>query len=99
MRKSDFEFKYLGSCPSCETGFGSRNASVIKKKPDMSHIYAQCPNCKSSVSVFVFRSRIGFVTTVGILTDMQKEDILRLKRVRPISADDVLELHKILENS
>ncbi|MEX2145190.1 MAG: hypothetical protein WD712_02325 [Candidatus Spechtbacterales bacterium] len=99
MRKSDFEFKYLGSCPSCEAGFGSRDASVINKKSDLSQIYAQCPNCKSSVSVFVFRSNIGFITTVGILTDMQKEDILRLKKAKPITADDVLELHKFLESS
>lgn len=42
---------------------------------------------------------MGFVTTVGTLTDMTKKDLMRYDNLQPISADDILELHKILENS
>ncbi|MDX1608226.1 MAG: hypothetical protein R3251_03385 [Candidatus Spechtbacterales bacterium] len=41
---------------------------------------------------------MGFITTIGMLTDMTKGDIEKFKDKKPISADDVLELHKSLEN-
>lgn len=97
MRKTDYEFKYLGSCPVCGEAFTARNASVISRKEDLTNVYAQCRECKSSVCLYVIKSVMGFVTTIGTLTDMTKKDLVRYEKLSPISADDVLELHKILE--
>ncbi|MDX1535658.1 MAG: hypothetical protein R3346_02790 [Candidatus Spechtbacterales bacterium] len=97
MRKTDQEFKYLGSCPVCGEAFKARGASVISKKNDISNVYAQCSDCKSSVSIYVIKSVMGFVTTIGTLTDMTKKDLMRYDELKPISADDILEIHKILE--
>lgn len=97
MRKTDYEFKYVGSCSVCSTAFEARNAHILVRKPDMSHVYAQCFKCKSSAIVYVLKSGTGFITTIGMLTDMTKEDIEKFKKMKPISADDVLELHRALE--
>lgn len=97
MRKTDYEFKYLGSCPVCGEAFTARGSSVISRKNDMTNVYAQCSDCKSSVSLYVIKSAMGFVTTIGTLTDMTKKDLMRYDDLKPISADDILELHKILE--
>lgn len=99
MRKTDQEFKYIGSCPVCSNSFQARNASIISKKDGISNVYAQCGTCKSSVSLYVIKSVMGYITTIGTLTDMAKEDMLRYHELKPITADDVLELHTILENS
>lgn len=98
MRKSDSEFKYLGNCPMCISKFEPRMATIISRNLNMAHIYAQCTKCKSSVSVIVKKNAVGFVTTVGMLTDMTKDDLQRLKIIKPLSADDVIEIHKILES-
>ena len=97
MRKTDFEFKYIGNCSVCGMPFQARNAHILTRKPELSHVYTQCSECKSSAIVFVLKSATGFVTTVGMLTDMSKEDIDKFKKMKPITADDVLELHKALE--
>ncbi|MEX0870001.1 MAG: hypothetical protein WDZ39_01055 [Candidatus Spechtbacterales bacterium] len=98
MRKTDYEFKYLGNCSVCGTSFETRKTTLISRKEGISHVYAQCVECKSSVIIFVIKSTAGFVTTVGMLTDMTKQDLDKFKKRKPITADDVLELHKALEN-
>ena|SRR3989338_3051595 len=98
MRKSDSEFKYLGSCPMCNSKFEPRMSTIINRHFNATHIYAQCTKCKSSVSVFVKKNIVGFVTTVGMLTDMTKEDIYKLKTIKPLSADDIIEFHQTLES-
>ncbi|MEX2008281.1 MAG: hypothetical protein WD850_02255 [Candidatus Spechtbacterales bacterium] len=97
MKKTEFEHKYLGSCSVCGVKFQGRNTEVLSRKPDISHIYAQCARCKSSTVVFILRNTSGFVTTIGMLTDMKKKDILRFRKMNPITGDDVLDLHRILE--
>lgn len=98
MRKTDYEFKYLGNCSVCGESFQPRNAHLLDRKPDISHVYTQCSKCKSSSITFVLKNTMGFITTIGMLTDMTKGDIEKFKDKKPISADDVLELHKSLEN-
>lgn len=98
MRKTDFEAKYLGSCSVCEISFQPRSANLISRKDEVTQIYAQCSNCKSSVIIFVLKSAMGFVTTVGMLTDMTKRDLEKFSKTNPITADDILELHKSLED-
>lgn len=60
-------------------------------------MYAECSTCKSSVIIFVLKNSAGFVTTIGMLTDMKKGDILKFRTMKAITSDDVLELHRILE--
>lgn len=98
MHKRDIEFKYLGSCPVCSSKFEPRMATVVSRQLNAVNIYAQCIRCKSSISVLVKKNAMGFVTTVGMLTDMTKKDIERIKTLKPISVDDVIEIHKILES-
>lgn len=40
----------------------------------------------------------GMVTTVGVLTDIQKEDLEMLKRKMPLDYDEVLDIHTYLES-
>lgn len=97
MRKTDFEFKYLGSCPVCGSSFQGRQTEILNRREGLSQVYAQCSECKSSIVIFVLRNAIGFITTIGMLTDMTKKDILRFGKMEPLTSDDVLELHQMLE--
>ncbi len=97
MRKNDFEFKYIGNCPVCSSQFEPGKASIIEKKDHMSHVYAECSKCTSSVSCFVLENKMGTVTTIGMLTDMTKEDIMRFKMREPITANEVKKIHQIIE--
>ncbi len=60
-------------------------------------LLAECGKCKSSVILFVTGKVRGIVTTVGMLTDLTHEDLALLKLRAPLTADDVLEVHRHLE--
>ena len=89
--------KFLGNCPICNTKFRPHKASSIDKMGNTEIVYAECPKCASSVILGISKNAPGLVTTVGMLTDMNREDIDRIRDLPPLTADDVLEVHKYLE--
>lgn len=60
-------------------------------------MYVECEACASSVVLGVVKSVPGLVTTIGMLTDMKREDIARMRTLSPLTADDVIEMHKYME--
>lgn len=90
--------RLLGSCPICKFKFTWKMTTCLEKVRGMETLYVECKGCKSSVVLGIANDIPGVVTTMGMLTDMNREDIERLGRMRAISADDVLEMHKHLEN-
>lgn len=100
MRKrSNIDSKFLGKCPICNTKFASSGVSTLEKNGDLQTLYAECEKCGSSVVLGVLRSGHGLVTTVGMLTDMIREDIVRMAGLPPLTSDDVLEAHTYFEKN
>jgi hypothetical protein len=95
--KKSPDYKFLGNCPICSKKFKAEAASTLDKVYDMRTVYVECVGCKSSVILGIVRNVPGVVTTVGMLTDMNKSDIRRSANLSPISADDVLEVHQYFE--
>lgn len=60
--------------------------------------YIDCGRCSSSVIVTVFFPLSGLVTTVGMLTDLSREDLKKIGKLSPLSADEVLDMHVYLES-
>ena len=96
-KKKAADYKFLGNCPICNKKFSSSDASAIKGEEDMRILYVECGKCASSVVLGVVKNVPGLVTTVGMLTDMNKVDIERMHKLSPLTADDVLEMHTYLE--
>ena len=96
-KKSSADYKFLGNCPICDKKFSSSDASAIKGEEDARILYVECKTCASSVVLGVVKNVPGLVTTVGMLTDMNKLDIERMRNLSPLTADDVLEMHTYLE--
>ena len=91
------EVQFLGQCPICNSKYGQGESSVIDKTDDAFSVYAECPQCKSSVIVVVMGGLRGMVTTIGMLTDLEREDVDRIKDAPALTLDDALELHMSLE--
>jgi len=98
-KRQSIDSRFLGRCPICDRKFSSRRALLLDKYEGMQTVYIECRKCGSSVVLGVARNIPGIVTTIGMLTDMTREDIERISNMKPITADDVLEMHKCLENN
>ena len=89
--------KIITNCPMCGSKYDAeKNIKTIDRKDGMITFYLSCSQCKSSVIVAVMTEAFG-ITSVSIMTDIVENDIRKIDGGF-IKYDDVLEMHKFLEN-
>ena len=85
------------NCPMCGFKYDSKkDIKIISKKDGMMTFYLNCNQCKSSIIVAVMTETFG-ITSISVMTDIVENDI-RKNDGSFIKYDDVLEMHKFLEN-
>lgn len=93
------ELQFLGRCPICSVKYKPVNAQVLNEREDLTMAHVDCARCKSSVILAIMSTKMGLVTTMGMITDLTKQDIKRASSASVITTDDVIKLHKRLEQS
>lgn len=88
----------FGLCPICCSELKEESARVLEKKNATTQYCVTCVSCSSSLLFAVSLLNNNVTATIGILTDVQKDDLNLIKNSAQVSADDVLEIHKYLEN-
>jgi len=66
-----------------------------RDEAQLSHF--QCEECLHYCLALVFQSQLG-VSQVVMVTDLNFEDVVRLRDSAPITPDDVLNLHQMLNH-
>ncbi len=87
----------LGKCPVCRALLQGSNTVVIERRQKNTLFHVDCSRCRSSVLMIVIDGPLHMVTTVGMLTDISKSDIERMRLRRCVNPDDVLTMHAFLE--
>ena len=87
---------FVSRCPHCDAEYNSDQVETVDQKDNVITVYLNCPQCKSSIIAAVLLSGMGLVS-LGLVTDMTKEDVKRFKKSRDISSDDILILHQTLK--
>jgi len=87
--------RLVSSCPLCETLYSPSQARILSKHEDTRLIHATCRKCGSFTLALVVENEEGG-STVGLVTDLSHEDVLRFHRGRRVSTDDVIETHEEL---
>ena len=66
---------------------------------DESHlVYIKCRQCQSAVLALVSLTNLG-VSSVGLVTDLSSDDVIKFKSAEPISCDEVIEAHQFLSKN
>lgn len=81
----------------CRHSYEPERINVLRKGNAVTVVHAQCPRCKSLAILTILSGMLGMVTTMGMLTDMTREDIERFWEAQEITSDDVLQTHVSLE--
>src|SRR3989344_5027983 len=84
------DLKFIGHCPVCKSNFNPKNIKTLKNREATLLLHVDCRECESSLLVTLIKSNTGVITNVGVLTDLRKDDFLRLKDLPIITIDDVL---------
>lgn len=88
--------KLTRECPLCAHAYTSDDVRVLESGDNGHLVHMTCRNCQGAILAMVVASRLG-MSTVGIVTDLDPVDVLRLRVVAPVSQDDVLNFHTSLE--
>lgn len=84
-------------CPSCNTKYNPVQAKVLEENGNAHLLFISCKNCGSGVVALITSGGMG-VTSMGLITDLSAEDILKFKESEFVSSSDVLKMHKLLES-
>lgn len=86
-----------GRCPVCNTMYDLQKFRIIAEHEQNVLTYIQCANCGSALLSMMTAGQQG-LHAVGLVTDLQLEEIVKFERGGPISSDDVIDMHALLEN-
>ncbi|MBI5466144.1 MAG: hypothetical protein HY974_02565 [Candidatus Kerfeldbacteria bacterium] len=87
--------RLISYCPLCEAAYSPLQARVLEEREDAHLLHIQCSHCHSSIVALVLSSAIG-ITSVGLVTDLTGDDVLRFKDAEALNTDEVLSFHHLL---
>jgi hypothetical protein len=90
--------KLVSFCPVCETRYNPMEAKILAAQEQTHLLHVQCRKCEHSILALVLVNQAG-ASSVGLLTDLSYEDVVRLKSSRSITVDDVIDAHTLFERS
>lgn len=90
--------KIIAFCPVCKNERKFSDAFVIAENNGNLLLYVKCLQCFGGIFVNFFETSLG-ANSLGIVTDLEKEDIYSFKDKKRISLDDALSMFKLLEKN
>lgn len=89
--------RLVSYCPVCETRYNQMEAKLLGEEGDTRLIYVNCRKCRHSVLALVLVNHVG-ASSVGLLTDLTYEDVVKFQAAKKVSINDVIDAHHILED-
>jgi len=90
--------KIISSCPVCSTKYHSTEIRLLEEKADTHLVYIKCRKCHTSVIAVILTNNFG-ISSMGLVTDLNGEDVLKFRKQPPISSNDVIDMHQQVESS
>jgi hypothetical protein len=97
MKPSINNLENLAKCPICNKKYGQAKILVLEEEMNRTTLHVTCENCKLSSLVFISSGKIGIVS-LGMLTDLTRDEARSLFKGEAVSSDNVIEVHEHLKN-
>lgn len=86
---------YLRECPVCKAQYGKDQIDSLYEQQNVHLVHVTCPTCQNMLVAVLAASAMG-ISSVGMLTDLSADDIVRTQEISPVSEDDVLDFHTLI---
>lgn len=85
----------LARCSVCGKLYRTGNAKVVGNRNNSLIVHIQCENCGSATMTIISRSPASEGTvTMGMLTDLDYDEAVKMMNMKAIDADEVLDIIK-----
>lgn len=88
----DGDLRVLTACPFCNTTYSLRAARVLAQKDDAHLVHIECRSCGGSIVALILAGGLG-AQSVGVVTDLSREEVVKYSGANSVSVDDILALH------
>lgn len=88
--------KLIAECPLCHAPYGQEAVRLLREQSGTRLFHCLCQSCGRSMLALMLESS-GWLSTVGLVTDMAASDAIRLEDARPISTDECIIMHRTIE--
>jgi hypothetical protein len=92
----------LAHCPLCQAAYGDgavrllgETTSTLSAQGTSRMFHLTCSKCSHAILAVILESAHG-VRSIGLVTDLEAQDAVRMHDAAPLSADDVLRAHQEL---
>lgn len=90
--------KLISTCPVCKKKHFPADINLIEEQEEIHLFHVRCKLCSSCILVFVNFGEQG-VNVVGVLTDLQSNEVDKFLSQGQINSDQVLSIYKKLKNN
>ena len=88
--------RLMRECPLCSKEYDMDRMNVLEECSGTHLVHIACPHCLNAVLLIVMISEFG-MSSVGIVTDLDPNDAIKMQRLESIKEDDVLDFHLFLK--
>ena len=85
-------------CPICATTFEAQNARLVHRGANTNKVHLTCKKCQSYALVVISVLAHG-ISSVGMITDLNYNDVARLQHEDAISTDELIETYEFLKTN
>lgn len=87
--------KLVSFCPICDSRYTLTEARILGTQGETRLMHVQCRKCRNAILSLVLVNNLG-ASSVGLLTDLSYDDVVRVNAAEMITVDDVMAVHETL---
>lgn len=88
--------KLLAQCPMCQSFYDQNEIRLVGEQTGSRLFHCTCKSCGHAMLAVILESS-GMVSSIGVVTDLEAGDVLRFREASPVSVDECIRIHKVLE--
>jgi len=88
--------KFMARCPVCGKTYDVTKAKLLAQNGGANLVHIICKNCSSAFMAFILTMGNG-LSSVGMITDLNFEDVKRLYKTEPLTLDELITVHELIK--
>ena len=84
-------------CPVCHSRYNPIEAKILEENDEAHLVHIRCRHCQVAILALVLVNNLG-VSSLGLVTDLNSEEVLKFKDLPPVTCDDVITTHQLLSD-
>ncbi|HEX7586426.1 MAG TPA: hypothetical protein VF390_02230 [Patescibacteria group bacterium] len=85
----------LVRCAVCNSGFDKSGLVTLEEQNQKTTLHVTCAKCGTASIIFLSISQSG-VAGLGVATDLNTEEAIRMFGREAVSADEVIDMHQLM---